>query len=71
MKLCKDCKYYSQFSWYCKHDKAIMYFNPVNGKADYWFAEVMREGRECGPNAKLFEPKESFSTRFFNGIFKY
>ncbi len=69
MKLCKDCKHFRR-TWYLPAVTARCAASPgtdatgtekyyVTGAAsDLAFCQVMRLDI-CGPDAKLFEPKES------------
>ncbi|MCH7936628.1 MAG: hypothetical protein IH994_06005 [Proteobacteria bacterium] len=63
MKFCKDCRHIriqgSGFaaSAVCGHEKAAR-LNPVTGTANPWACLAMRGTDDCGPEAKLFEPKE-------------
>jgi len=70
MRLCKDCRFFAPSDqaehireWSkCRakartpaHDSAI---DGAHIPATYWYADVMRsEPFDCGPDAKLFEPK--------------
>ena len=59
MKLCKDCKYYSEHSLasWCEHEKCGTISN-VTGHILHKRAVVARAtDRLCGPDAKLFEEK--------------
>lgn len=63
MKLCKDCKYYKR-DWFfpefskCWNPEAFKGINNVTGKKlDPYFCESMRNGQECGVDAKLFEAR--------------
>jgi hypothetical protein len=69
MKFCKDCKYLDssvfidEFSYVCKHPKAIESTDVVTGRIWYLRALCMRNTHcdtGCGPEAKLFEQKISW-----------
>ena len=66
MKICKDCKYYSEerewryefHLWVskCTHQKSLYNINPVSGYRSYTKAETMRQPISiCGPEGLLYE----------------
>jgi hypothetical protein len=60
--LCKDCKYYTNPYVYgrCSHPQNTMgKINLETGECKSSYAEIERmPDRNCGPEGKLFEPKE-------------
>lgn len=65
MKLCKDCKFYNDWSIYeCRHPETTI-INPVTGEQLYTGAVENRKRTDlCGMTARWFEPKKSFFDRF-------
>jgi hypothetical protein len=70
--LCTDCKYYRgrEDSRECRHPISNYEINPVTGRKHFRECEFMRkvwfgsnpsnESGQCGPDAKLFEPKKAW-----------
>lgn len=65
MKLCKDCKYFTEASdkeAFCLHTESLRYDDPVYGKHSRKTCREMRigEGAKCGRFGKLYTAAAGF-----------
>jgi hypothetical protein len=74
-KFCKNCTHYlppyGPFRAYCRHPDTKGAPDPVSGNSSLTPCEVLRKNgyAACGPDAKLFQPKET-KTFWLTGLFK-
>jgi hypothetical protein len=59
MKLCTGCRWFRFYGRGCRHEKALLAVDPVDGEKSWCSASHMRMASPiatCGPEAKLWEP---------------